>query len=1128
MIDKLLPVFLLLGCSSAGTPTGGNTAATAPAPVTERLAEAERLLRAGDPDAALLITDEVLKRDDDNHAALTLAARGNIALFQSGRQGAEWFLDDATRQLERALRVEPTDANSLTTLSWCLLQKSEFDRGSDVAIRAAELLEESGAESTEIADALLQAAENQLQTFVAERRSEIEEGAERPGNRAKQLANVVLVTLNNASALGRGATANVRASQVHQWLGLTNEAVADLETAVRAEPTAAAPHEALQSLLFGMEMRAECVATYKRLLREMPGATVIQWYLGRAQLALGDDHRAKTRWEDAKTAYGQALATYEDYDAARPRDHALTSHSVAVCKLSLARIAVEQGKLDEARELFFAAYDANPNVAEYADGLPKIYDSFGGNYLGGLALIGSALAEQTDAGALRRSLDFFESILVKHPGRFGAIYNNAALSARDLGSQVATEADDLEEAARRAGLSEAMALWEKSYDYYCQAVELEPQDPRIVNDCGLMLIYHLNRDLDRAQELCAKAVSLGEAQLAELASDAPEEQRRFLEEAVGDAYQNLGVLAQDRLGRPESEWRPQFENSIRYYPYQRREAALRLRTAEASAPRQDPRQKKFDAEIGKGKEAAAAGDYDTALLVLDEMAKEMNGFPPFHYYAGTWSLAYGKKAAAGGGNPGLVDGLFQDALRNLQRAVELDGEPVAPRLGLCEAQLAVGDAAAAAASANDLLSHIRSAGGADEDTLGQVHALRAEAAARAFVAAKQEGKTDEELLRAMRASFREIEATPRFDDGKRGLWIATEQWANAPEQAVQVMVRAYERNPNLVSELVQAGASAGASQPVIDALATAKDATSIWWRGRAHFDLAVQLWSSGKGADGVKAIDAGIKLFERSMAENAGFADSCRQWIALCLGQRGMIQISLDKIDDAEKSLLEATERAPEVFTSDIGGGSSIKRGILVVADRHFQKRDLGRCAAIYRRVGAAVPGDVDIANNEGLFCRDHADALGGRRGELTDELLDLYEASYAAYTRASQLDPSNVRLRNDRALILVYSLRRELELAEEILASAVKDGQRQLDEEPPEDSGDLRNLEEAVGDAHGNLAVLYFQQKRYPEARSAAQKSLEYYPGQRRAGAGLLRQVEAAEKKEQEEKDGQNGKDGK
>jgi hypothetical protein len=1127
MIDKLLPVLLLLGCSSAGTPTEGNTAAPAATPSAERLSEAERLLRAGDPDGALLITDEVLKTDERNHAALTLAARGNIALFQTGRQGAEWFLDDAVRQLERALRVAPTDADSLTTLSWCLLQKSEFDRGAEVAIKAASLLEEAGAESTKVADALLQAAENQLQTFVAERRTEIEEGAERPGTHAKKLANVVLVTLNNAAALGRGATANIRASQVHQWLGLTNEAMADLELAVRAEPTAAAPHEALQSLLWGMDMRAECVATYKRLLREAPGATVTQWYLGRAQLAFGDDLRAKTRWEDSKTAYQQALATYENYDEARPRDHALTSHSIAVCKLSLARIAVEQGQLDAARDLYFAAYDANPNVAEYADGLPKIYDSFGGNYLGGLALIGSALAEQTDAGALRRSLDFFESILARHPGRFGAIYNNAALSARDLGSQVATEADGQEAQARRAGLAEAMALWEKSYEYYCQAVELEPNDPRIVNDCGLMLIYHLNRDLDLARELCSKAVAIGEAQLAELGADAPEEQRRFLEEAVGDAYQNLGVLAQDRLGRPESEWRGHYENSVRYYPYQRREAAMRLRTAEASVTRQDPRQKKFDAQIGKGKEAAAKGDYDTALLVLDEMAKEMNGFPPFHYHAGIWSLAYGKNSAANGGNPGLVDGLFQDALRNLQRAVELDGEPVAPRLALCEAQLAVGDAAAAAATANDLLSHIRSAGGADEDTIGQVHALRAEAAARAFVAARQEGKTDEELLRAMRASFREIEATARFDDAKRSLWMATEQWANAPEQAVQIMVRAYERNAGLIAELVQAGASAGASQPVIDALAPAKDATSIWWRGRAHFDLAVQLWSSGKGADGVKAIDAGIALFERSMAENAGFADSCRQWIALCLGQRGMIQISLDKIDDAETSLLEATERAPEVFTSDIGGGSSIKRGILIVADRHFQKRDLGRCVAVYRRVGAAVPGDVDIANNEGLFCRDHADALGGRRGELTDELRDLYEASYAAYTRASQLDPSNVRLRNDRALILVYSLRRELELAEEILDSAVRDGQRQLDENPPEDSGDLRNLQEAVGDAHGNLAVLYFQQERFADARKAAEKSLEYYPFQRRAGAGLLRQIDAAEKKKQEEKDGKNDKDG-
>ena len=117
------------------------------------------------------------------------------------------------------------------------------------------------------------------------------------------------------------------------------------------------------------------------------------------------------------------------YGEARPREHALTTHSIAVCDLSLARIAVEQGQLDAARDLYFAAYVANPNVAEYADGLPKIYDSFGGNYLGGLALIGSALAEQTGA------------ILVVHPSNY-----------RVRGFTAEVELQELSALARRAGV----------------------------------------------------------------------------------------------------------------------------------------------------------------------------------------------------------------------------------------------------------------------------------------------------------------------------------------------------------------------------------------------------------------------------------------------------------------------------------------------------------------------------------------------------------------------------------------------------------------------------------------------------------------------------------------------------
>jgi Tfp pilus assembly protein PilF len=1126
MIHKTLPFLFLLGCSTHEGPgaTGNGARATPEHPGAARLAEAEALLREGEVDEALSITDELLKADSGDRGARLLAARGNIALVRSGRQGADWFLDDAVRQLEQALNQEPDDPAAILLLGWCRQQKSEFDSARDLAFQAADLLRERAAPPAEVGAALLQAADAQMQVFVAARRAELAAGAERPDASVVKLANQVLATLKTAADQKVAGSAHVRSSRVYQWLGRTNEALQELETAIRLEPTGAEAHDALQNLYWGMDMRSECVAAYKRLAKEAPGSTALQWYLGRAQVALGDDLRGKTQWDKAAAAYEAARSTFAAYDKARPGDRIGTGQWLAICELSLGRIAFERGDFEQSRRHYFAAFDASPAVAERdAQGMPKVYDSFGGNYLGGLSLIGQALAEQTDAGALRRSLEFFEAILAKHPERFGTIYNNAGLSARDLGVHIASSGEaagnsaneaSTGEAVRRAALTEAMQLWEQSYAYYQQAVALEPEDPRIANDCGLMLIYYLHRDYDRARALCETAIELGDAQLAALPEDADPARRQFLEEAVGDAWQNIGVLLQDRLDRGADEWKPCYEKALAYYPHQRREAAARLRALDSQARQQDPRKKKFDLEIEKGRKAAAEGDYDTALLVIDGLAKEMSGYAPFHHHAGIWSLAYAKKAAAEGGNPGLVEGLFEDAVRNLARAVELDGEPLQPRLELAEALLAKGDPAGAAATATDLLSHARSVGGADADFLVRTHAIRAEAAARAFVAAKQAGTTDEELLRAMRASFREIEASPAFDLQKRNLWVATEQWAGAPEQAVQVMVRAWERDPNLVGELVQTGASAGASQPVIDALAEAEDATTLWWRGRAHFDLGVQLWSAGKAKDGVPMFDRGIALFERSMRENPAFEDSCAQWIALSLGQKGIVQLSLDDLDGAETSLLTAVEKRADVFAADLGGGSSIRRGVLVLADRFLQKSDLGRCAAIYRRVGAAVPDDVDVANNEGLFCRDHADRLGGRRSaELSPERRDLYEASYAAYTRAAELDPQNVRLRNDRALILVYSLKRDLELAERILKSAIADGQRQIDEDPPEDAKELRDLNEAVGDAYGNLGVLYIDQKRYPEARQVLEKSLGYHPFQNRAGVGLLKRLETLEK---------------
>src|SRR5690606_4244235 len=160
MIRNLPPVLLLLGLACSAQPANARPATDdASSPKTDaRVMEAERLLAAGDPDGALAITDELLEADRDHRAARLVAARANIALFESGRSGAQWFLDDAIRQLEAALALEGDDPEAMLDLSRCRLRKSEFDEGRELALDAARLLRERRAPGRDVAGALMQVA----------------------------------------------------------------------------------------------------------------------------------------------------------------------------------------------------------------------------------------------------------------------------------------------------------------------------------------------------------------------------------------------------------------------------------------------------------------------------------------------------------------------------------------------------------------------------------------------------------------------------------------------------------------------------------------------------------------------------------------------------------------------------------------------------------------------------------------------------------------------------------------------------------------------------------------------------------------------------------------------------------
>ena len=120
-------------------------------------------------------------------------------------------------------------------------------------------------------------------------------------------------------------------------------------------------------------------------------------------------------------------------------------------------------------------------------------------------------------------------------------WNNYALMCRDTGTSLEA----------RGEKEQAWDLYEKSYAAYTRVVELEPRNPRYSNDAALMLLYHLDRDLDLAAELFERSWMLGE----EICNNPFVEQDVWDENfsAYTDAMLNLGKLYTDQQDYDQAE-----------------------------------------------------------------------------------------------------------------------------------------------------------------------------------------------------------------------------------------------------------------------------------------------------------------------------------------------------------------------------------------------------------------------------------------------------------------------------------------------------------------------------------------------------------------------------------------------
>jgi tetratricopeptide (TPR) repeat protein len=1109
-------VAVVAACANVTTPTPDQEA---------RLNEARALL-ASEPMRALDVAEALLKENPDLKPARLVAAEGSMRLAQAGSGPVNLHYVDAASQFDKALGDghEGHDADAplpLQLLAECRYQLGEFEACEAAAIRAANAYAAVDLPENRVgaANARLLAGRAALQRFVAARQQELDGGE--PDARGKVAfgkdtlltATVAAGHFDAARALLPGeATTNL--VLLYRWLENGNSVLQTLEQGLRDTPQETAVHDAFLAWMRETGQYEAMLGTYAQLVRSNPTTTILRWHQGRALFARADKLRQDGNFLGGIAAYDKAAAAFGDYLAMVPSHADAARQWLALCDLSACRCAVDMGDLGTAEKRLFAAAETSPATTAYQDGAPQLVDSFGSHFTGAAFAIHAACAESGD-DALALALGFNERVLQRFPDRWGFLYNNAALAARDLGVQKSQQGD----------AAAANDLWERSYGYYEKAVALVPDDARIVNDCGLMLIYHLDRDLDRAQQLFERAIELGKAQLAAMPQDADPRDRERAEEAVGDAWQNLAVLAKEQRKQPFAAYRGFCEEAVKYFPYQRREAAALLRnegagelgsTARAqtaarlaamqggAAEALKKRRADIDAKLGKE-------DFDGALAVLDDLAKDCKDHAPYQFLKGDITMKLAVQARDTGRKG--VDLFFQDAVSALKRAVELDSEPSAPRQMLAQAQYETGDTESATRTLTALLLHLQSQGGGKPDELMALHALRANAGARTYAAKKQANQDDKELLTAARASFRFVEDKNKLDGALLSLWATMEQWAGAGAEAVNVYGRALARSPEdttLLEALLNTAYTANQVPVAVEALGKREDALGMWYLGKARYFLADVERGAARNAEAQKALDGARDAFTASMQKNGQYRDSCEQWLAMVLGKKGNIAFWSEDLANAETWLLESIKARPDQATTDLGMAETTKQGLMRVADAHFKKGDLGKVERIYRAASDAANSDLDLLNNSGLFARDWGNQLEDQGKKA--EAMGMYEQSYKAYRRAQQLDPQNVRLRNDCALIAIYHLDRDWELSKDLLDTAIADGDKILKETPPGDADEKQKLEEAVGDCYENLALWHLKKsKDGAAAKAAAQASTKYYPGPRRPGA--RRHLQAAER---------------